>query len=65
MTELQVVHTADLDPAALDAGRSLLYEVFDDMADSDWEHALGGMPPASTRRAVGSCGAAPPQSSRR
>lgn len=43
MTELQVAHTADLDPATLAAGRALLYEVFDDMADSDWEHALGGV----------------------
>lgn len=43
MTRIQVAHTADLSPADLSAGRALLYEAFDDMAESDWEHALGGM----------------------
>jgi aminoglycoside 2'-N-acetyltransferase I len=43
MAELQVAHTADLDPRALDAGRALLYDVFDDMTEQDWEHSLGGM----------------------
>lgn len=43
MTEVHVAHTADLDVAALKAARALLYEVFDDMTDEDWEHALGGV----------------------
>lgn len=43
VTRVHVAHTADLDTAALKAARDLLYEVFDDMTESDWEHALGGM----------------------
>ena len=43
MTELRTAHTAELDAATLDAARALLYEVFDDMTDQDWEHALGGV----------------------
>ncbi|HEX9537850.1 MAG TPA: GNAT family N-acetyltransferase [Streptosporangiaceae bacterium] len=43
MTEVRTVHTADLDTATLEAARALLYEVFDDMAEDDWEHALGGV----------------------
>lgn len=44
MTEVRVAHTADLDVAALKAARALLDEVFEgDMADDDWEHALGGV----------------------
>ena len=43
MAELQTAHTADLDPEVLKAGRALLYDVFDDMTDSDWEHSLGGI----------------------
>jgi aminoglycoside 2'-N-acetyltransferase I len=43
MTRLQTAHTADLDAATLDAARALLYGVFDDLAEDDWEHALGGM----------------------
>jgi aminoglycoside 2'-N-acetyltransferase I len=43
MTELQVAHTAELDEATLDAAKALLYDVFDDMTDPDWEHALGGV----------------------
>lgn len=39
-----MAHTADLDVAALKAARALLDEVFEgDMADDDWEHALGGV----------------------
>ncbi|HJQ45793.1 MAG TPA: GNAT family N-acetyltransferase [Amycolatopsis sp.] len=38
-----LAHTADLDGATLDAARQLMYDVFDDMAEDDWEHALGGM----------------------
>jgi aminoglycoside 2'-N-acetyltransferase I len=40
---LQVAHTADLDLGALTAARALLYDAFDDMEESDWEHCLGGM----------------------
>jgi aminoglycoside 2'-N-acetyltransferase I len=36
-------HTADLDPATARAARDLLFEVFDDMTDADWEHCLGGI----------------------
>jgi aminoglycoside 2'-N-acetyltransferase I len=43
VTELQIAHTADLSPRALAAGRDLLYDVFDDMTEHDWEHALGGI----------------------
>jgi aminoglycoside 2'-N-acetyltransferase I len=43
VAELRTAHTADVDPAALGAARALLYDVFDDMTDSDWEHALGGV----------------------
>jgi aminoglycoside 2'-N-acetyltransferase I len=42
--ELRVAHTAELDAATLGAARALLYEVFpDDLEESDWEHALGGV----------------------
>jgi len=43
MAELQTAHTAELDAATLEAARTLLYDVFDDMTDHDWEHALGGV----------------------
>jgi aminoglycoside 2'-N-acetyltransferase I len=43
MAEIRTAHTADLDTATLDAARALLDEVFDDMTDHDWEHALGGV----------------------
>jgi aminoglycoside 2'-N-acetyltransferase I len=43
MTTMRTAHTADLDRATLDAARALLYAVFDDMTDEDWEHALGGV----------------------
>ncbi len=43
MALLRTAHTADLDPATLASARALLYDVFDDMTDDDWEHALGGM----------------------
>jgi aminoglycoside 2'-N-acetyltransferase I len=43
MAEVHTAHTADLDAATLTAARALLYDVFDDMTESDWEHALGGM----------------------
>jgi aminoglycoside 2'-N-acetyltransferase I len=41
--EVRTAHTAELDPAALEAARALLYAVFDDMTEADWEHSLGGM----------------------
>ncbi len=41
---IQVAHTADVEPATLDAARDLLEAVFEgEFADSDWEHSLGGM----------------------
>jgi aminoglycoside 2'-N-acetyltransferase I len=40
---LQTGHTGELDPGVLGAARALLFEVFDDMTDADWEHSLGGM----------------------
>jgi aminoglycoside 2'-N-acetyltransferase I len=43
MAQLRTAHTADLDAATLAAARALLYDVFDDMTDDDWEHALGGV----------------------
>jgi aminoglycoside 2'-N-acetyltransferase I len=35
VAELQTAHTAELDPGVLDAGRALLYDVFDDMTDEE------------------------------
>ena len=43
VAEVHTAHTADLDAAALSAARALLYDVFDDMTEHDWEHALGGV----------------------
>jgi aminoglycoside 2'-N-acetyltransferase I len=43
MAELQTAHTAELDAATLTVARVLLDDVFDDMTDHDWEHALGGV----------------------
>jgi aminoglycoside 2'-N-acetyltransferase I len=40
---LQIAHTSEIDTEALAKARELLYVVFDDMTDDDWEHALGGM----------------------
>jgi len=40
---VRVAHTADLGAATLAEIRALLDDVFDDMTDDDWEHALGGM----------------------
>ncbi|MFD8491661.1 GNAT family N-acetyltransferase [Amycolatopsis sp. NPDC059657] len=40
---IQTVHTGDLAPEILGRAKALLYEVFDDMTEEDWEHALGGM----------------------
>lgn len=43
MTDVQMAHTSELDAATLDAARDLLYRVFDDMTEDDWEHSLGGI----------------------
>jgi aminoglycoside 2'-N-acetyltransferase I len=43
VNELRTAHTADLDAATLGAARALLYDVFDDLEETDWEHALGGV----------------------
>lgn len=43
MADVHTAHTAELDTATFAAARRLLYEVFDDMTDHDWEHALGGV----------------------
>ena len=40
---VRVAHTADLDPRTLATARALLFDVFDDMTEADWEHALGGV----------------------
>jgi aminoglycoside 2'-N-acetyltransferase I len=44
VAELRMAHTADLDPAAREAARTLLDEAFrGDVTEADWEHALGGV----------------------
>jgi rhodanese-related sulfurtransferase len=43
MTEVRTAHTADLDTAILGAARALLGDVFEDLTEYDWEHALGGI----------------------
>src|SRR5215207_1770021 len=43
MISVRVARTAQLDPGTLAAARSLLYAVFDDMTEDDWEHSLGGI----------------------
>ncbi len=43
MIDVLTAHTADLDPVLRDASRALMYDTFDDMAEDDWEHALGGV----------------------
>lgn len=40
---VEVAHTADLGAARRAAARALLYQVFDDMTEPDWDHCLGGM----------------------
>jgi aminoglycoside 2'-N-acetyltransferase I len=40
---IRIAHTSDLAAATLEQARALLYAVFDDMTEDDWEHALGGM----------------------
>lgn len=42
--DARVVHTADLGEANVAHARALLHVVFgDELTDSDWEHALGGL----------------------
>lgn len=43
MISVRVAHTAQLDPGTLAEARSLLYDVFDDMTEADWDHSLGGI----------------------
>lgn len=43
MARIQVTHTADLSAADLAAARALLFDVFDDMTEEDWDHSCGGM----------------------
>ncbi len=43
MVEVRTAHTAELDPAALETARALLYDVFAGLTEADWEHSLGGM----------------------
>jgi aminoglycoside 2'-N-acetyltransferase I len=43
MSELRTAHTADLDAATLAQARALLFDVFDDLEEEDWEHSLGGI----------------------
>ena len=43
MISVRVAHTAQLEPRTLAEARSLLYAAFDDMAEDDWEHSLGGV----------------------
>ncbi len=40
---IETGHTSELGVEKLAAARALLADVFDDLADSDWEHALGGI----------------------
>jgi aminoglycoside 2'-N-acetyltransferase I len=40
---IEVGHTSEFDASVLAMARDLLYVVFDDMTDHDWEHAVGGM----------------------
>ena len=42
MATLQIAHTAELDQDIRDQIRALLWNVFDDMEEFDYEHALGG-----------------------
>jgi aminoglycoside 2'-N-acetyltransferase I len=43
MTEVRLVHTAELNPGMRAAARALLFEVFPDLTEDDWEHCLGGL----------------------
>ena len=43
MGDILLAHTGDLATSARLAARGLLYDVFDDMTEADWEHCLGGV----------------------
>ena len=43
MVKVRVAHTADLGAGTLAAARALLEDAFEDLDDSDWDHALGGV----------------------
>ena len=43
MISVRTAHTAQLEPGTLADGPRLLYAVFDDMTEDDWEHSLGGI----------------------
>lgn len=43
MVEIRTAHTAELDSGTLDAARALLGDVFTDLTDDDWDHAVGGL----------------------
>ncbi len=43
MPSVRLTHTASLTPAERAAVHDLLFDVFDDMAEDDVEHALGGL----------------------
>jgi aminoglycoside 2'-N-acetyltransferase I len=51
MTDVRTAHTFELDAASLAAARALLYDVFDDMTEHDWEHSLGGVHALAWERA--------------
>jgi len=40
---VEIAHTSQLSAQVLTAARQLMYVVFDDMTEHDWEHALGGL----------------------
>ena len=42
-SRLQVAHTADLTREDLARARALLFDVFGDATEDDWEHCLGGI----------------------
>ena len=43
MVDVVRLHTSELDADTRAAARELLYTVFDDMTEHDWEHSLGGL----------------------
>ena len=43
MVDVVRLHTSELDADTRAAARELLYAVFDDMTEHDWEHSLGGV----------------------
>jgi aminoglycoside 2'-N-acetyltransferase I len=43
MARMQTAHTSDLDEVTRSAARALLADVFADLTEHDWEHALGGV----------------------